>query len=227
MKDEERQALEAVSFDWAPTPARVWQPPVGHVDGLNDDVYRLVRAAFREAARAKEESPLGVVVEGETGSGKKTHLLSWTHETVVAQGGYFFLAGLTREREFWPDLIHTFILDLTRPGGAGSSTQLRLMLDRLTERAGVDQETRNRVTGRLSLTPVALKKFEHAVRRLVPAAGPAFACVLRAMTMLMADDVDVRDMADGYLAHVMTTPLSIGSAGGCPSGESNRGKPLD
>jgi hypothetical protein len=198
MKDEERQALEAVAFDWAPTPARVWQPPEGHVDGLNDHVYRLVKAAFRDAGRAKEENPLGVVVEGEPGSGK-THLLSWTHELVVAQHGYFFLAGLTREREFWPDVIHTFIVDLTRPGGAGHVTQLQLMLERLAERVDLDLETRKRVTGRLPLTPVALKNFEHAVRRLVPAAGPDFASVLRAMTMLMADDIDVRDMADGYL----------------------------
>ena len=34
MRDDERRALEAVSFDWAPTPTRVWKPPEAHVEKL-------------------------------------------------------------------------------------------------------------------------------------------------------------------------------------------------
>jgi hypothetical protein len=193
MRDDERRALEAVSFDWAPTPARVWKPPEAHVDGLSEHVYRLITAAFREAARVEEESPLGIVVEGEPGSGK-THLLAWTRGHVQDQGGYFLLAGLTRGREFWPDIVHTFIQDLTRTSEPGTSTQLRLMLERLADRAGVDPETRERVTGRIALTPSALNGFEQAVRRLLPGSGRAVAAVLRAMTMMAADDADLRDI---------------------------------
>jgi uncharacterized protein DUF87 len=198
MRDDERRALEEISFDWAPTPARVWKPPEAHVEGLNEHVYRLITAALREAARVKEESPLGIVVEGEPGSGK-THLLAWTRGHVQDQGGYFLLAGLTRGREFWPDIVHTFIQDLTRTGEPGTSTQLRVMLERLAKRAGVDQETRERMTGKIALTPSALNSFEQAVRRLLPGSGRAVAAVLRAMTMMAAVDADLRDIGEGYL----------------------------
>ncbi|MEU4564983.1 hypothetical protein AB0F72_41950 [Actinoplanes sp. NPDC023936] len=198
MRDDERRALEAVSFDWAPTPSRVWQPPEAHVTGLNEPVYRLIKGAFRDAGRAEEQSPLGIVVEGEPGSGK-THLLSWTRKHVQEQGGYFLLAGLTRGREFWPDIVHTFIQDLNRTGEPGTSTQLQLMLERLADRAGVDQETRDRVTGRIALTPPALNTFERAVRRLLPGSGRDLAAVLRALTMMAADDADLRDIGEGYL----------------------------
>ncbi|MDR7278424.1 helicase HerA domain-containing protein [Catenuloplanes atrovinosus] len=196
MREDERRALDAISFNWAPTSSRVWQPPEAHVTGLNEDVYRIIRAAVREAAADDDESPLGIVVEGQPGSGK-THLLSWTREYVQGQGGYFLLAGLTRGREFWPDIVHTFVEDLRRPGRTG--TQLQLLLTRLADLAKVDQETRDRVAGTIALTPSALIGFERAVRRLVPGSGQMFGTTLRAVTMLAADDPRITDIGEAYL----------------------------
>lgn len=196
MREDERWALDGISFNWAPTSTRVWQPPEAHVAGLNEDVYRTIRAAIRDAGPDDEESPLGIVIEGQPGSGK-THLLSWTREYVQDQGGYFLLAGLTRGREFWPDIVHTFVEDLRRPGPAG--TQLQLLLTRLADRARVDPETRGRVIGTIPLTPSALTAFERAVRRLLPGSGQALGTTLRAMTMIAADDPRITDIGEGYL----------------------------
>src|SRR5690348_13387006 len=100
MNDAERQALQALRFNWAPTPDDVWRPPEFHVPELHHDVLQLIVDGVGEAEKTTDSSPVGVALLGSRGTGK-THLLGAVREQVQARGGYFFLISLLETSAFW------------------------------------------------------------------------------------------------------------------------------
>ncbi len=77
---------------------------------------RWPRPSWRPIGDARDSetpSPVGVVVQGQRGSGK-THLLGWIRSQVQRQDGYFFLVGLLDGSRFWPSVAGSMLDGLTR-----------------------------------------------------------------------------------------------------------------
>jgi hypothetical protein len=101
MELQHREALSALRLTWAPTADDLWHSQGAlHVNGLHERPVADVMAAFGDAEREPDSSPLGVVVRGPAGSGK-THLLGQVREQVQTADGFFFLVELLDATSFW------------------------------------------------------------------------------------------------------------------------------
>ncbi|MEE3919210.1 hypothetical protein V2I01_15175 [Micromonospora sp. BRA006-A] len=88
-----------------------------------------------EAAANPHGSPLGLVVQGQRGSGK-THLLGVIRQQVQERDGYFFLVGLLDAGGFWDGVLAAMLDGLSRPVPGSRATQLKLLLRRLSALVG-------------------------------------------------------------------------------------------
>ncbi|MEU8662176.1 helicase HerA domain-containing protein [Actinoplanes philippinensis] len=196
-QDQRRALTELRRLDWAPTPEDVWTDLDVHLDELNGTAGAAVLQAFEEAEARRTGSPLGLVVEGQHGSGK-THLLRWAREKVQQREGYFFLMGIADGRTFWPNIVHTLLRGLRR-SGYYRHTQLAMFLERLSERAEIPSALRRQIRGQAPLTPAALDAFVTGVRIADPEAGRDCRFTLRALVLLAATDPDVADLGESWL----------------------------
>ncbi|MDI9899403.1 DUF87 domain-containing protein [Rhodococcus sp. IEGM 1409] len=201
MTPEERKALESIRLSWAPTPEDVWRPQTDlHVPGLHEHAMTDVLAAFHDAGRSSDSSPLGVIVHGPAGSGK-THLLGQVREKVQQEGGYFFLIRLLDAEGFWRSVLVGMLDDLGRPA-IDHSTQLECLIDRLAGEAEVNDEVRRSVLGLDELTPPALETFVAAVYRKHPRHRRSSQHTLRALVLLSSADPTLQDTGDAYLQSI-------------------------
>ncbi|MFG1802616.1 helicase HerA domain-containing protein [Micromonospora carbonacea] len=197
MDEAERTALAALRFDWAPVPDDVWRPLPFHVEGLHVPVVREVLAGVDEAASNPHGSPLGLVVQGQRGSGK-THLLGVVRQRVQEAGGYFFLVGLLDAGSFWDNVLAALLDGLARPVPGSPETQLKLLLRRLSALVGAPRTARRAVMGDTELTRPALDAFltglgdydRHAARTCQETA--------RALALAASEDISHRDLAENY-----------------------------
>ncbi|MBW6436397.1 DUF87 domain-containing protein [Actinoplanes hulinensis] len=195
--DQRRALTELRRLDWAPTPEDVWTALDVHLDELNGAAGAAVLHAFEEAEARRTGSPLGLVVEGQHGSGK-THLVRWAREKVQERHGYFFLMGITDGRTFWPNILQTFLRGLRRSGYYRHS-QLVMLLERLSERAEVPLALRRQIRGQSPLTPATLDAFVTAVRLADPETGRECRHTLRALVLMASADIDVMDLGESWL----------------------------
>ncbi|MER7269008.1 DUF87 domain-containing protein [Micromonospora carbonacea] len=197
MDEAERTALAALRFDWAPVPDDVWRPLPFHVEGLHVPVVREVLAGVDEAASNPHGSPLGLVVQGQRGSGK-THLLGVVRQRVQEADGYFFLVGLLDAGSFWDNVLAALLDGLARPVPGSPETQLKLLLRRLSALVGAPRTARRAVMGDTELTRPALDAFltglgdydRHAARTCQETA--------RALALAASEDIVHRDLAENY-----------------------------
>jgi len=200
MDEFERQVLESLRFDWAPTPESVWSPAKTHVDGLNHTVLGAVMAAFQEAKSNEWQSPLGVAITGQQGSGK-THMLGTVRAEVQHRDGYFFLVSLLHGKDFWQNIVHAFREGLNYPGPEGEP-QLTTVLRRFAVELGLSDEARAQIIGEAALTRRTLDEMAVALRRADPAQGHACRYTARALVLLAAQDSIVQEVGEAYLISV-------------------------
>jgi hypothetical protein len=206
MNEDERRALSKIRFGWAPNKEEVWSPPEGHIAGLNGAVTHTLLGAFEEASGDSVLSPLGVVIEGQPGSGK-THLLAWLREEVQRQGGYFFLLGTPRGRRSYEMAVLAFIEGLTRPA-AKHSDQLTMLLSALCDQAMLPKTHKDQILGKTQLTRDGLEDFIARLRFANRREGRRCQNTLRALVMMAAWDDHVQDLGEGYL----TSKLDVAEA---------------
>ncbi|GAB3168122.1 DUF87 domain-containing protein [Myceligenerans halotolerans] len=199
MKEIERDALaELTRTNWAISRDGVWEEPETHIAGLNGRAVRTVMDGFDAAETSAAESPIGVVVTGQAGSGK-THLVSTVRSRVTAAGGYFFAIDLRHERSFWQRVVQDVLNGLLRPGSGGvaQGVTLRLVLSR---RLGLSEPLQRQLMGDDKPTRSGLDDIVEALgnvdRRL------AFECghTLRALALLAARSVATAEVARAYLS---------------------------
>ena len=130
MRQDEREALNSLKFNSAPTADDVWRPSPHHVGQLHREVVERVFDGVDLARRSAEDSsPLGVVIQGPSGAGK-THMLGMVRERTQREGGYFFLISLLDGKAFWESAALCLVGGLLKQGADGR-TQLAVFLDRL------------------------------------------------------------------------------------------------
>ncbi|AMD55023.1 hypothetical protein ATO49_15745 [Mycolicibacterium fortuitum subsp. fortuitum DSM 46621 = ATCC 6841 = JCM 6387] len=132
--------------------------------GMHDRPMADVMAAFGDAEREADSSPLGVVVRGPAGSGK-THLLGQVREQVQTGGGFFFLVELLDAAGFWQSARAGILESLGRPGSE-RETQLKDLLWELSSVAHISRANRRAVIGDDDLTPEILNDFVNALHKV-------------------------------------------------------------
>lgn len=198
MDSREREALSSLRLSWAPTADDLWHAQGSlHVPGFNDKALDEVMAAFADAGREQQSSPLGVVVQGPAGSGK-THLLGQVRERVQTANGFFFVVELLDATSFWESARSSILRSLGRPA-ANRETQLKELLYQLTSVAHVSRVDRKAIIGDDPLTPEVLTRFVTALRAADPATVGQTRHTLRALVLLGAEDFDVQDVGQAYL----------------------------
>ncbi|MFY1624403.1 helicase HerA domain-containing protein [Micromonospora sp. WMMD735] len=196
MTGAEHAALAALRLDWAPVPDDVWRPSPFHVEGLHTAVVRDVLDGVADARDSADSSPIGLVLQGQRGSGK-THLLGWIRQQVQQQGGYFFLVGLLDARGFWDSVLAAVLDGLSRPV-PGSESQLRLVLRRLSSLVGAPRSARRAVMGDTELTRAALDAFVEGLAGHAPHVARVCGETARALALSASEDVAHRDVAENY-----------------------------
>ncbi|MDH2427259.1 DUF87 domain-containing protein [Sphaerisporangium sp. TRM90804] len=199
MNGERRKALEALRFNYAQVPDDVWHPPQFHVESLHRDTARMILAGLAEAHDSRAASPIGVVVQGQRGSGK-THMLGWVREKTQQQGGYFFLVSLLDARGFWDSVLVSMLDSLSRR--QEGETQLKVLLRNLSQLIGVPRLVRRAVIGDAPLSREALDTFIEALRRHDGQVGRDSQDTARALVLRACDDLGAQDVGDSYLASV-------------------------
>lgn len=198
MDPKEREALGSLRLSWAPSADDLWHSQGAvHVPGFNDKAFDEVMAAFADADRAAESSPLGVVVRGQAGSGK-THLLGQVRERVQAADGFFFIVELLDATSFWESARSSILESLGRPA-AGRETQLKELLWRLASLAHVSRADRRAIAGEDELTPEVLSAFVNTLAKTSPQTVRQAHHTLRALVLLGAADLGVQDVGQAYL----------------------------
>nr|MDT0660599.1 DUF87 domain-containing protein [Micromonospora sp. DSM 115978] len=198
MDEAERAALAALRFNWAPVPDDVWRPLPFHVDGLHLPVIRDVLAGVDEARSGTGGgSPLGLVVQGQRGSGK-THLLGWIRRQVQEKGGYFFLVSLLDAGGFWDSVLAAMLDGLSRPVPSSRQTQLRLLLRRLSAMVGAPRTARRAVMGDTELTRPALDAFLEGLGDYDRHTARMCQETARALALSASEDISHRDIAENY-----------------------------
>ncbi|GAA2850592.1 helicase HerA domain-containing protein [Nonomuraea rubra] len=192
--------LAALTFNYTESADDVWRHSEYHVEGLHGAATRILRDGLAEAAHRPDASPIGVVVQGQRGTGK-THLLGWLREQVQAQGGYFVLVGLLDARGFWESTLVSMLDSLSRPRADGQ-VQLASFLDRLASEAGVSRMARRAITGKRPVTRDELDAFVVALRRRDPQVGRECQDTVRALVLLAGDDLGLQDLGEAYLSSV-------------------------
>ena len=198
MDPREREALSSLRLSWAPAADDLWHSQGAlHVPGFNDKALDDVMAAFADAGREQQSSPLGVVVQGPAGSGK-THLLGQVRERVQAADGFFFVVELLDATSFWESARSSILQSLGRPARK-RETQLKELLWQLSSLAHVSRADRRAVIGDDELTPEILATFVNELHKSNREVVRQTHHTLRALVLLGATEFGVQDVGQAYL----------------------------
>ncbi|WP_067497544.1 helicase HerA domain-containing protein [Actinoplanes sp. TFC3] len=197
MTEDNLKALTGLRISLAPTQDDVWRRSAFHVDTLHREVAGAVLDAIDEARQSDAPSPIGLVVQGQRGSGK-THLLGWVREQVQRQDGYFFLVGLQDGTSFWQNVAHSMLDGLTRRV-EGHETQLRVLLRRLTLLTGVPFDARQALIGDAPLDRNAVEALLKALHEFDPSVASACRHTARALAIFNAGDYRAREVGNNFL----------------------------
>lgn len=197
MDTRQREALASLRLTWAPTPDDLWRAQGAlHVPGLNERPLGEVMAAFEDATRTGA-SPLGVVLQGQAGSGK-THMLGQVRERVQQGGGYFFNIELLDATSFW-DSARTGILESLGRPGVERETQLKDLLWALASEAHTSRAERRAIMGDDDLDAETLNVFVNALSKRHRETMRQCRHTLRALVLSGSADFDLQDIGDAYL----------------------------
>ncbi|GAA2676780.1 helicase HerA domain-containing protein [Actinoplanes palleronii] len=197
MTEDGLKALSSLRINVTPTADDVWRRSEFHVDTLNREVARGVLDAIADARDSPSGSPVGVVVQGQRGTGK-THLLGWVREQVQGQDGYFFLVGLLDGTRFWHSVAHSMLTGLARRID-GQETQSQVFLRRLTLLTGVPFAERQALIGAAPLLRPAVEALLGALHRHAPDVAMECRHTVRALALYNAGDFRAREVGNNFL----------------------------
>jgi Helicase HerA, central domain len=192
----ELDALAALKLDWVYALEDVWETSPVHADGLHTDARRRILSGIADATDAESRKPLGLVVQGQAGTGK-THLLSWVREQVQNAGGYIFLISPTGG-SFWENVVASILNDLWRPVD-GIQSQLQRFLRALCGRLEAGLDLTASVVGETALEPIHLKNLIVALHDFDRPLARECQHTLRALALYNSDDYEEQTLGEGYL----------------------------
>ncbi|PXW31084.1 UNVERIFIED_CONTAM: AAA ATPase-like protein [Williamsia faeni] len=170
-----------------------------HVDGLHAKAWRAIERAVADAQESRGPSPLGVVLQGQAGTGK-THLLGQIREYVQGHDGYFVMLDLLDPSDFWRTLLSSLLDSLNRQiAPPVDKTQLHDVMQRLADLAGTSRVARRAISGETLITPTILDEFVGSLRKPLPALIRSHHATLRALVLSAAPSSRLNDLGIAYL----------------------------
>ncbi len=116
-------ALRAINYDWTMPLRSVWTDPPFDAPEIHSALREDVQVRLGElAASGAQQSPLGILVVGEAGSGK-THWLSICRKEAFARGFGFVLVDMTDVRSFWNTVLQGYLDSLQQEYSNGRFQQ--------------------------------------------------------------------------------------------------------
>jgi len=204
MKARERDALASLRFDAVPTEQTLWGGQLKHVPELNQTVYDRVREEIWALNKPTVDSPVGMVVHGEYGSGK-SHLVWWARKFIAGIGGYYFnIQPDGSAQTLWSRVVDSILRDLHEPLSMHQmppdpTTQLSLVVERLAGRLKLPEATRAVLCGRTTVEPaqarVHLKAFTDGIRSLHPSRDLRNVALALALLALRDDEAPMAGWA--------------------------------
>ncbi len=191
------KALTDLRINVTPTADDVWRRSEFHVDTLNREVAGGILDAIEDARGSESGSPVGVVVQGQRGTGK-THLLGWVREQVQSQDGYFFLVGLLDGTRFWHSVAHSMLTGLARQID-GQETQSQVFMRRLTLLTGVPFAERQALIGAAPLHRPAVEALLEALYKHAPDVAMECRYTVRALALYNAGGFRAREVGSNFL----------------------------
>lgn len=206
MEARERRVLAGLQFNAVPTAKTLWSGDLPHVPSLNMEVYDRVRDEIRALKPGVGDSPPGLVIHGEYGSGK-SHLVWWARRYVSGTGGYYFnIQPDGRADTLWTRVVSSMLHDLCEPFGSdpkdGSAvTQLSMLIGKISKEIGLSDATRAVLSGKVRTDPekarLHLADFTDGIRDKHP--SPAVRNVALALGLLALRDDDANAAGWSYL----------------------------
>ncbi|MFI5956688.1 helicase HerA domain-containing protein [Cryptosporangium sp. NPDC051539] len=197
MSDVELRALRSVRIHFAPTPDDVWNPNPFHVDGMHQRAIDAVLYGLDDAAESDGGSPIGVVIQGQRGTGK-THLMGWLRDQIQDRDGYFFLLSLVDPTAFWPSAVVSILDGLTRRVKR-RMPQRRALLMRLADEGGLAPGLLPQILGDEPLTPPALTAFIRALQNVDGQIARDCQDTARALVLYGSADLETQDIGQNFL----------------------------
>jgi Helicase HerA, central domain len=193
---DEVRALESLRFGWALVADDVWNPSREHVAGLHPEIERAIRFGISDA-EASTSNPMGIVLQGQKGSGK-THILGWVREQVHERSGYFFLVSLLEGKSFWTSVLHSMNQGLARVAG-GSQTQLTLLMRRLGDVVQAPRRVRRAIVGDAPISRAVLDEFVQLLHEHNHLIGRECADTAKALVLLSAESALLQEIGETYM----------------------------
>src|SRR5687767_4563613 len=101
--------LRAVNFDWVMHIKSIWSDAGIDLDSIqHTHRTKVATELFKLRNRSDKDSPLGLVVLGQAGSGK-THLLNVIRKYSLFQGIGFILVDMTGVHDFWGTVLQGYV----------------------------------------------------------------------------------------------------------------------
>ncbi len=202
MSDQEQEAvlflLKAVNFDWVMHMKSVWHDSPYDVDNLHREQRSRIIQELEQIKTANDSnSPLGLVLVGEGGSGK-THLLSATRKYALSQGFWFILVDATDIYDFGKTVLQGYVNSLQEAdvGQVPQSHRLIEFLISYTNFSVLAQQFAQlnsaELKKQLNLLLTALAKRDRA-------ATTKFQNVVRALFLLNSNDFIVSGIGYNWL----------------------------
>lgn len=196
MNHDERRALEELQYDYTPVAENIWLPLDLHVDNLQPRAEGDLLAALRTADNSTGPSPLGLVLNGQRGSGK-THLLHWFRGQVHAKAGYFFVVALLDAKGFWESVMLSVMDGLGRPWG-GQRSQAEVLLYRLGEVVGASDDLLRVLVGSRPAAVEALEEFERLLLARDRHIAQTARATARALVLFVSPSFEHQEIAETY-----------------------------
>ena len=191
------EALTKISYDFAVVPQDMWSDNARpHVDGINSGALAAVQEKIQETAQSRTNSPTGLVITGEPGTGK-SHFLGVSRREVQDAGGFLVALTFDRTREFWGSMAASIRKCLERPHRLASSG-IEFLLTKLADRAEVSQDVRDELLVKRKPTQEGLDHFVQQVVALDWESREA-RHTLRALLLYFAHDQMASEVGEQYL----------------------------
>jgi len=190
-------ALVNADFQWTAHIDSIWRDAHSDIPELQHESRQ--QLGIRLAALRRQstnESPLGLPILGQGGSGK-THLLGMARKESLAHDHFFVLADMTDIREFWETILVGYIRSLDQK--VGSVTQATRLLAKLTKRVPdsptVEELAAARPPRLINRCNVLIQGLGAEHRGEVREHQD----VLRALVLLASNDFDIQDRGQQWL----------------------------
>jgi ABC-type lipoprotein export system ATPase subunit len=190
-------ALINADFQWTAHIDSIWRDAHADIPELQRESRQQLEIRLSALRRLRtDESPLGLAILGQGGSGK-THLLSVARKESLAHGHFFVLADMTDIREFWETILVGYIRSLDQK--IGNVTQATRLLAKLTAQ----------VKGAPSVDELASARPPRLINRcnlVIEGLGAEHRGemrehqdVLRALVLLASNDFNIQDRGQQWL----------------------------